>query len=191
MPAIYTGYETDIVYTVSALEHRARLKVNPVGTPDIGEDLTALMLHNRASGTMNFNDLITAIAELMQPLYSGAVDIQRAELWRRTEDGSGRDYLSQVGINLEGTGASPNLASQIIFTFRTQGGHIAKFYLMETNVTSNQILREPFPAGALADLASYLAAPDSAIYAGDETYVWATLGIACGQNEKLFRSRFR
>ena len=191
MPAVYDGYELEIVYTVNGLQHVARLKVVPDGSPSLGMAFGDINVLNRASGVTILEDVVEGVAALMQPLYGAADDIERCDLYKQIEGSDGREYISSHDLGLAGTGSAGISATQTIFMFRTTAGKIAKFYLQELNYNANTLLRPPYPVGALADLADYIAAADTAFLGGDEAYIAQSRGILSGQSEILWRKRFR
>lgn len=191
MPGDAIPYVVKIFYTVSTFQHVSKVGIAPVGIPDLGQDFTTIQIVSEGGGFAFLDAFVDGLVGVMRPLYGTADDIERAELWYNSPDGFSSSFLSAYDISLAGSGAAGNPTAQVIYTFRSHGGHIAKFYLMEPNVSSNALLRPPYPAGTLLDLADYLASSNPYMLARDNSYVYASLGIAMGQNEKLWRKRYR
>jgi hypothetical protein len=168
-----------------------RLGVMPNVEPTVGMDFADIVIVNNEESLKDLDIFVDDIVNVMKPLYGASDDISRAELWKNDEDSDSASYVSTFDISVAGTGAAGILSQQCIFTYRSNGGHIAKIYLMEQNVAGSSQARPPFPSGTLKVFAEWFDGAGSFVITRDDTFMRFALGISLGQNEAIWRKRNR
>lgn len=191
MPSDYGGYVLAINYTVSGLQHVSRIPVQLAGVIALGTPFDEIITQAKNGSTSYLDFVVDALVTKMRPLYGTADDLSNATLFLKEVGSDALEYVSEYSMSVAGSGAAGNPTAQAIFTFRTVNGHIAKFNLSEPNVSSNAMLRPPYPAGALNDLALHIADPSRPFQGTDNSFLYSSIGIGLGQNERLWRKRFR
>lgn len=185
-------YEVEITYFVDGLNHTQRLNCNVDGNPDVGDlpgtiDVVARDLSLIALDTA-VNDWILLIREL----FPSDMAWVGYSLWKYADLTNDRTFITS-GVNSTVGQTSPpeTPAHQVTFTFRTVEGGTMRIVLLETS-QSNQT-RVPYaltsaPKQAIFD---YVTDPTGWILARDTSYPIVALNYIGGQNEAVFRSRFR
>jgi len=197
MPNFDGLYELRIFYTTTPvgftiMQHRMTLdiKVNdspPPGTvfPDI--DYTA-----RNGTVSSFDGWVDALVVLLQAIYPAATDISFAEMWFIPEGTTSGTFISSYPIGVNGTSANPSIpARQVTLTFRSIGGGTARCQLMESDSNIDTVEFPPYSYVDYFNIAEYITAPTSPVLARDNTFVFSNIKWNNGQNERLFRKRYR
>lgn len=129
--------------------------------------------------------------ELLVDCYPGAAEFPYAELWKIPEGTFDATFISAYEIGLVGTSVTASTScQQTTFTFRSIGGGVARLQLMESSFTGNTRQTPPFSTVANA-LSTFFASAASCALARDNSYVFARIAQNDGQNETLFKKRFR
>lgn len=189
----YPGpYEVRINYQISGLQHVMRLNCRIAGDPQPGDPMTGIQVLRRDNSNFTLSNEINDWVNLLKPYYNtAATDFQSAELWKYEPESFNADFVSTMNLSTGGSSASANvLASQLMFTFRTQLGGIMKISLMENITTPAASVFPPYVGAALA-LSNALVNGTSPWMARDGSYPFANIGQHPGQNEKLFKERYR
>lgn len=184
--------ELRIIYTVSGLTHTQRLNVDAVGSPAPGTLFNAIELV-MADGTLQTAQAVTdAWVALLRPFFSTATtDFVRAELWHYEPESFSADYVSAYDIALAGSSGGTYVpAGQVILTFRTTEGGVMKIALMESTVAAGISLTPPYGGINLA-LANYVIDENAPFLGRDTSYPFANIAYHPGQNEAVFKRRFR
>lgn len=175
------------------MTHRLTFDVLPDTPPSPGADIAAIECQTKGGalallGTWYLDDFLP----LLQACYPATANFFLLEMWQIPEgeyNGTfiGSLELSEVGTN--GTGST--VAQQTTFTFRSIGGGIARLQLMESSFSGNLKQTPPFATATANNLTQFLNGNDSLMIARDNTPLNARLRQSDGQNEKLWRKRFR
>lgn len=189
-------FEVELTYIVQGLEHKMRLSFNQViGTYPPGTPATDIMPFAKSGGvgTRNIVDATNDLLSTLQPLYvDGDTSFLVADVYEYAPGTFDRSFIQTFTPVF--TGSSPGstgLASQGIMTFRTGGGGIAKLVCMETAGEANdQIPARQFSA-SLDAIKDEFIDNDSVWFSRDNNYAVAALRFSNGQNEKIWRKRFR
>lgn len=197
----YPGpYEVRIKYTVSAtggsIQHVQRLNLNMAEAPTPGlpfEDVRALRRVD--DGTPASRALDTMVDEwiaLIQTQFNTSVTFDLAELWAYEPESFEASFVSTYAIGVNGTNGAPiSVAGQAILTFRTLEGGVLKINLMEPiNAAGAKVGMTSAPAGIQA-ISDYVVSDVNWILARDTSYPFAPMNFAPGQNEAIFKKRFR
>ena len=191
-------YEFRFFYTVDttpggSIQHQFRMSASLPDDPTPGDLFQTIDVDIAGGGTVKAHTMALAITNVIEDLLNSAdATIDHCELWKYEEDTFNADFVSDYVIALPGTSSTSTLpASEVIFTFRTIGGGIAKVVLEDCATT----LQIP------ASYASLSAAPQaivdyfvddalSPMLARDNTYPLTFLRMFSGQNEHLFKQRY-
>jgi len=197
MPAYDGPWELRIFYSTGAttfptITHTHTMDVR-IGTPPTKGDAFGVIdvVRNNAAVT----DLATATDEyvaFLDPLFSNTNTIDRAELWHIPEGTTNGEFYSTYTIGETGSGiGTANIASQSTFTFRTMGGSTMRVQLMETVLGGSA--KDPYPTTSptVNQLFDYVIGPTGFFLGRDNTQPFAPMNWTNGQNERLFRKRFR
>jgi hypothetical protein len=192
----YPGpYEVRLNYTVSAssvvLSHQQRLNVRISGTPTPGEIFPNIDALRRDDTPVALDEEVDDWVALLQPLFSNLTTFVNAELWKYEALSFESSFVGVYTIGLAGTSGTAQPAGQAIMTFRTNEGGIMKISLMECNIAPAVSVTYPnlsVAGKALADAVQFGTSP---WLARDTSYPFAFIALHPGQNEVLFKKRFR
>jgi len=189
-------YQIDLNYTCGdpALSHIMRLNCDLDADPPVGTDFSFMNVITRDLSALTLDAAVDAFVAKLIPLFASAdATIDNADLWKVQEGTFVREYRSSYDISTPGTHAgATGLASEKIFTFRTLEGNIMKIYLEEAvGVINTAVTYASLGAGVEQDLFDYVASPSAWILARDTSYPWFPLKYNGGQNESLWRKRYR
>lgn len=197
MPAFDGIYELRFTYVVPitgqpTLSHRHTVDVKLAEDPVVGEDFTTIVALSRLGVEVDLDGAVLNYLNFIKAFYATNVDFPIVELWRYPTEGTNATYVSSLELGESGTGASPTSAAwQTTITLRSQGGSIMRVQLMETTTTNNNVESFPTSNVGVNNFAGYLTGGTSPFVARDDTFPLVPLKWSSGQNEKLFRKRFR
>lgn len=191
----YPGpYEVRIFYQVSTLAHQQNLSCQLQSDPDPGTLFSSIYVRNRVN-TMNplLSAAIDAYIALIDDMYSSAsATFARAELWKYTEGTFQADFVSSYDISATGaSGSSFVAAGESIITFRTANGGSMRLHYLENVITNAAIDPPPFANATLEAIRQFVVSDDNWIYARDNSYPFAAVAAFTGQNEKIYKLRYR
>lgn len=197
----YPGpYEIRLFYSVGlssvTLTHSARYNLILSEDPDPGTsfgEITAVT--HDLDGTVGVVALDTWIdtwVAAIDGMYAASCSIDYAELWAYEASSFEASFVSSYAIGVAGNGAGTNQsAGQVIMTFRTREGGILKLNLMETNVASGVQISAAALTGTLGGIANIVAGDGNVWIGRDTSAPFAVIAAYPGQNEALFKRRFR
>lgn len=197
MPAFDGPYEVRVFYTVAAagiasLEHRCTFDVSLSSDPAPGTAPAEVIVENKDGSDVAFSsfiDTFTAIAKLQ---FNVNTTFSRAELWRSSEGSHDFQFITAYSFSVAGTSANPiNLAHQQTYTFRSTNGGIMRIQLMETVSTFNGSVAYASAGAGEKAFMDYIVSSTKPFLARDNGRPYASNRVSGGQNEKLFRKRFR
>lgn len=174
------------------LEHTVTFDVLPVSVLVPGTDFVDIDVETRIGGFLALKDAVDDFVAGMIALYPSTATIIRAELNYIPEGTEDKQFISVYGINEVGTnGTGSQVAQQSTYTFRSLGGGSGRIQFMESSITGNSKSSYPYGSAALNALPDLITATSNFILARDNTFMFANLHLSNGQNERLFRKRFR
>lgn len=189
-------YELQVFYTTTptgfpTMEHKMTVDVHMDADPAVGDLFTGIETRGR-NGTLSTLDAVTdALIVALLPFYPSTAEISRAELWQIAEGTYDGVFISAYEIAEAGVGAGgSNVAHQSTFTFRSLNGGHGRIQLMESIDTGNTRQVAPYSSRA-AVLAAFIIDADNPFQARDNSFLFANIAYSQGQNERLFRKRFR
>jgi hypothetical protein len=190
----YPGpYEVRIFYTVTSFVHVQKLNVRLETDPTPGDDFSTINALRRDDAPYALDSEVDDWVVLMKAIYNTvSTTIDYAELWKYTPGTFDASFVSTYPIAVAGTsGTTTNAAGQYIITFRTTEGGIMKLSFMESIMAL--AARDTLPLGnAGADaIADAVVAGTSPWLARDTSYPFSCIAAYAGQNEALFKKRYR
>lgn len=198
MPYYDGQYEVTIIYDTEptgfpVLEHTMTFDVLPITTVVPGLDFSDIEIELR-NGASSFLDVaVDALVAGLIALYPPSANIIRAELNYIPEATFAKTFMSSYPIGEEGVNGDfdSQAAYQATYTFRSIGGGSARLQLMESSIVSNSKISYPYGSAALNAIPDLLTATTGFMIARDNTFVFSNLHLSSGQNERLFRKRYR
>jgi hypothetical protein len=184
----------DIPYVQTGEVHHFTVNCDVVGPATIGLAPTVVTMRSQGSGPLLLSGAADDLWDVVRPLMPDTTVATQYVLWKYNGTNLDKTFISG------GTLTAPNgssdgdvvLASQAIFTFRSGGGNTGKLVVNDTPIDSN--FRGPWGTGGIgvtAALKTYLLSPDCIVMARDRSFPVAALNESFGQNEKLWRRRYR
>lgn len=197
MPNFDGQYELRIFYVTYngsiPLSHRHTFDVIPTSAVSAGDDFASIYVHCKDGSVDNpLTSKVDTYIELLKDFYHSTATFQRAELWELTPPPVNGTFLSAYDIGEVGDSATPSVpAQQLTMTFRTQGGYILRQQFMEPSIGGE--IKDPYPFANVAAkaLADFILSDAGFVVARDNTFPILALNASYGQNEKLWRKRFR
>lgn len=193
----YDGvYEVRIYYAVTVssvvLTHRHTVDVRLDAEPTPGDpfDTITVLNHNLSTGALDV--AVDAYVSVMRPFFHTSVDFTLAELWKYPAEGYDAQFISVYELGVQGSNATtPTTAQQSTITLRTVFGGVMRCQLMETSQTGNNREAYPFGSTLATNMAAHIMDSVRPWVARDNSRAVVPISSSLGQNERLFRKRFR
>lgn len=195
-------FEARIFYTVSntiggPIQHVMKLNfTHPVGqTIAPGQSFGTIGVQIRQGIPVTLANAVDGLIAVLQPLYD--VDdstFDFAECWEYEPGTFDATFISSYNIGLAGSNSAPGesiAAAQDIHVFRTQEGGIMKVNLMESKTGSTLPRSYAQLAPAHKTMVDYFLSDNIWTLARDTSYPLAYKSQFPGQNEALFKRRYR
>lgn len=190
-------YELRIFYGVTTSEglenHKMTFDIALQSAPNPGDAFNdiATLLHDGSSIELD-TYLLSTFIPLLQACYNAQAEFSFAELWEIPEGTFDAVFISAQEIAEVGTNAAATqTAQQTTFTFRSAGGGNGRIQLMESAFSGNARQFPPFATTPANNLSNHIIGLSTPILARDNTRFIARIAQNDGQNEKLWRKRFR
>lgn len=194
----YDGqYEIRIIYDTTPtgftiMEHVLTFDVLPDVTVNPGDPFSVIDITMRGGGFITLDTAIDSFVAGMIGLYPASTSIIRAELWHIPEGTYAGTFISAYSIDEVGTNVGASQPSfQATYTFRSIGGGSGRIQLMESSIVSNARLSYPYANAAQNAIPDLITPTTGFIVARDNTFMFANIHLSVGQNERLFRKRYR
>lgn len=194
----YDGqYEITIVYDTtptgfSLLEHTLTFDVEANGVVEAGTPFGDIRIFNRENTLVFLDASVDAFVAGMLGIYPASATIIRAELNHIPEGTYAKTFISSYPIDEPGIAAGDEQpAHQTTFTFRSIGGGSGRLQFMESVITLQSKTSYPYATAAQNAIADLVTDSTGFIQARDNTFMFANLHMSCGQNERLWRKRYR
>lgn len=197
MPNFDGMWEVTIVYDTvptgfQLLEHTLTFDVDVTATPEVGEPFTAINIAVRNGAPILLSDAVDDFVAGMIALYPATSTIIRAELNFIPEGEYAKQFYSSYPIDEVGTnGTASQPAHQATFTFRSLGGGSGRLQFMESSMSGNTKTSYPYSSASRNAIADLVTGNSGFFLARDNTFMFSNLHLSEGQNERLFRKRFR
>ena len=194
MPPNFPGpYEIEQTYTVDGIKHRYRVNFGSDNDYQPGDLYPAMTMKNRSGVEVNLQTYYEALFNAIRATYSTTLfTMDDLTIWKYTPLTFDRTFITSLSTPAVGqTATAYTPAHTSIYTFRTFEGGIAKLTLLETTSTSNaQITYAAANAQAQAIFDAFTD-PDAGWLGRDTSFILAPLRLNLGQNEAIWRKRFR
>lgn len=196
----YPGpHQLRIYYTIDAssmgaISHALQLNLEctmPVTPGDPFEDIT---VERRAAAAIDLDVHTDAFVVLLKALLDADdCTIDYAELWEYASLSFDATYISSYTIGVAGTATGTAFAAaQAIYAFRTTEGGSMSVHLMESNTAAG--VSQGYASMNAANKAfvdSFTHVTDAVFLGRDTSFPVAFTRLHPGQNEALFKKRFR
>lgn len=193
-------YEVDYSYTVTVssvpLTHHFAVSCAVLGTPAVGSTPSSVLVANKGGGSQALDAAANSLWNYYRPNLQGVSVVSPGyTLWRYVPGTLERVFITSGTLtNPTGSSANPTIAaSQVKLTMRTAAGGILQINQLE-GATSGSVVTPLIPAATGAwyvVLAQYLISSAGWVLARDDSYPIAGLNVAFGQNEAVFKKRYR
>lgn len=187
-------FRYDTVVSAVTLQHQQRLNLALTADPNPGDAFNNIQAITRGGiATPDLQAACGAWLTLLAQRFHTSTTFGIVELWKYTP----LTYLAQfisaytpavaAGVSTDPT----TVAQQETFTSRTVEGGIHRIQLMESVATVQIRTAYPTLNADIDAIFDFVASSINWILARDTSYPFASLNHLGGQNEKLFRIRFR
>lgn len=190
-------YEVRINYTASVSgviqPHQQRLNCNANPAPNVGDDFSTIEIVLRSGVTQNLQLLVDQWITVLRPLYAvGASEFVNAELWQYTPLTTDAQFISAYSIGLAGTAVGNTFAAgQTQFTFRSQEGGVLRINLMESIIPQGGSRGFAAMTAEQQAISTFVTQSGAPWLARDTSYPFALIAMHPGQNEAVFKNRYR
>lgn len=175
------------------LTHRHTFDIHNNGIPDIGTPFEEIEALNWNGTTQTLQDFVNSYVDLLKPLYHTTTEFQLFELWAYPTDGYDATYVSSYPLAENGTVtlAQSKPAGQLTHTYRTIAGGLMKMVYLESTIQRDTRIAFGASTGAESALMSFVSHPAQPFAARDDYRPFAPLNAIGGQNEAIYRKRYR
>lgn len=185
-------YETDV--SGITLNHTQRVSLDLVAPPSAGDAFNNINAITRGgSAQPDLAAACEAWLALIAERFAVGVVFGIIELWKYAPLTFDATFISSYNPTLVAGVATGSVVvtQQETYTFRTVEGGVMRLQLMESVFASND--KNAYPTGvAVVDaIFDFVKSDVNWVLARDTSYPFAALNHLGGQNEKLFRLRFR
>lgn len=185
-------FEVVIKYSVDGVNHLQNLNCNavtPIGVGDLPADID---LQTRVGGTVALDAAVTAWVNLLKVGSSSTLTFDSFDFYSVAALSSVRTFITSGTIGVSGTNVgSYNPAHQKTLTFRTLEGGTMRIVQMETADTSKARVGYAATGAGNQAIMDFVVGTTNWILARDTSYPISALNAIGGENERIFRTRFR
>lgn len=189
----YPGpYEIELHYDVDGEEHVARYNCDVVTAPTPGQDPATINLATRDGAGIFLSVAVNEWVNLLKARFDTGTNFAFYNFYSIAPLSTVRTFITTGTLNVAGTSvSSPRLAGQMTYTFRTAEGNTMKIVTLESVDISD--IRVPYAGTGAGNQAimDYVIASDTWFLARDTSCPIAAMNVVGGQNEAVFRSRYR
>lgn len=173
-----------IYYTSNAHQHIQVVPVKPVLTGGV-----YLFEEKGGNVTDDFATAVAAYAAILKLSLPTTANIDYAEFWRVASPLADPVYEEAVDLNVAGTNVvAVQPLAQVVYTFRTVGGGLYRWYVMEGAQGATTNNKPPF-GGTTQTVSNLLIAADSYVAGRDGTYL-GSLARALGKINDALRKKY-
>lgn len=192
-------YEVRFTYNANGntsvlLNHAMRFSCDLQAVPAPGTAFNLIYVKNRLN-SMNptLQSAVDAWVVLLKAILHTSSTIIGAELWRYDAGTFDATFVSAYAINVVGTSSTASgAARQDIVTFRSTNGSTIRFSVLEAGLSLPSGKYAPLAGNADMDaIVNFLLSDNCWMIARDNGMPFYGLNLFVGQNEALFKKRFR
>lgn len=188
------NYGTTISSRLIPHRHTVDVRIAIADAPEAGDLFSDITLTNRNGSTQTLETFVLAYMAVLQPLWRPTTEFTTAELWQYLpEPSQDKTFIAVRTLSIPGSApAGLDLeAQQLTMTFRSTSGGIMRIQLMEHSLAGNNVQTSPFTPASLNTLATFVTNPAQPFVARDNQHPITVIRAGLGQNEKLWRKRYR
>lgn len=184
----------DFPYVQTGQAHHLTINVDMVGDETIGISPTVATLRSKGAGPLILSGAANAFWAIMRLFMPSSTIANSFVLWKYNGTNLDKTFISGGTLTTPNGGSigTAVLASQLIMSYRSGGGNLGKLVVNDTVITTN--VYGPLGGGLIGEtvaVRSYLLSDDCVVMARDRSFPVAGLNEAAGQNEKLWKRRYR
>lgn len=185
--------ELRVFYRVQSLNHSQRLNFQYGTEPTPGDSFANIVVERRGAADTDMATAAAAWGDLIAPLFeSGDSEIQRAEVWKYPAQSNNGTFISAQALNDGGSNvAGTKQGGEYIMTFRTEEGGIMRLHFEEVSESAGATQAYGDLPTEYADIVDFVLSVNNWILGRDTSYPIAFIAGYPGQNEAVFRKRFR
>jgi len=187
-------FKYEVVVGSVVLSHVHTIDVNlDDANPSPGELFTAIQPTFTGANLGMLDDVVEAYLDAITTFWTDDMTVNTVELWKIPEGTFTGQFISaytptnNVGTNV----GSTVVAGQMTMTLRSFGGGIMRLQFMETAYNDPRRLAYPTGVAGVDAVFADLVDDSTAFLARDNTPPLAPIALLGGQNEKIFRKRYR
>jgi len=187
-------YGVQIKYLTDGIEHVQNINCDVTNAPEPGETFDNITVRTKDGGSKDLDVAVDEWVALLAPFISDDTEFTVADLFEYTEESFERRWIASYELGVDGTSASAHTpAGEYVFTFRTYEGGVMQIRLEEGPIgTAGRFSMGAYGVGTpLGDLKLYLVGDNGWIIARDTSYPVQGLYMLLGQNEAIFKVRYR
>lgn len=144
-------------YTANGHEHIMRIPVQCDTDYTPGLPFGSVQIWDGDGLDVNLETSLDAYLDLVKIFYKTTDTFNTANFWVYPTPESDPLWISGQALGVSGTNSGANLANgQVVMTYRSYFGGIARHYFMEPVVIANQRLKPPFSVTDIDNLTDYV-----------------------------------
>jgi len=182
-------------FTNPTRSHVIRVNCACVGTPNIGDDPSAITLQTAGGAGASLATSANLLWDFIRLSYNLGISCPGYTLWKFTPGSYVRTFISAGTLTnpLGTSGYNLTIAHQVTLTFRSAAGGILRLVLLETVNTGDQrsSLVASSTGTSIQKLAFYVLSADSVVLAADDGFPIKAERDSRGQNEAVWRQVYR
>jgi len=188
-------YEARLYYDSNTFIHRANFWMVPdnwAEAPGLGP--TEYDIVTKGGVIQSFRTSVDLLIPQIDGLFPATATFQYAELWRYAQNSQNAEYLTTADIDLPGTNAGAVvLAGEFIATARTDSGRVMRLQLEEGvfPVTTPISWNANAGGNVVEQLGDFWIGATMPFCDREGGFPIGLLRYAQGQNEQIFRKRYR
>lgn len=175
-------------YQNGSFPHQQKIQVIPAAGVAVGTEPSFL---TKASGNVLMSTCVDAYVALVKTIYDADTTFISAEFWSKPQPEDDPIWVYEHPIAVVGTVAGAvQLAGQLVFSYRTYGGHLMKQYFMDFSDQIPLNVRTSLGsigAGANANIRNYTLSDDAWMTGKDGEFAVAPLIYTSKLNDALRR----
>lgn len=180
--SLYPGF-VKLHYSILSREHTMTIPTKPFQA--IGGQWFLEMKNTPGGGL--WTTLVDAFAAAIKPLLHTTGTFTNAELWTMSSPTADPVFEEVYNVNVAGTNATAAVAyGQVSMTYRTQGGGLYRFVLLEASQAPNVEIFPPYVSPYLA-INTYLIGNTSMVFGRNGGALIAPIRILSKTNDMLRR----
>lgn len=189
-------YEVDYSILVTGITHHLRLSCVALGSPLPGTAPALVNLQTRAGTPQTLQICAQSLWNFLRIPFHNSVTLTGFTLWRYPIAGSLQKDFVTSGVVTNPAGASTSattLAHQQTLSFRSANGGVMKVVMLESAYSGNarNTLISNGSGSSEQQIAAYLLSSAGWAIARDDSFPIVPLFSVGGQNEAIYKIRFR